>query len=368
MLSSYVFQLSGGMSQRVMIAMALVNSPALLIADEPGASLDVSVQAQTLRLMDRLTTRRGAAVLLISHNLGVVREFADRIYVIYRGRIVEQGATAELFRDPLHPYTRALLRAAPKISEAGLPDLPEASPEFLAPRIEHPGCLEPAEGSGAMTAPLLAVDRLSKTFEVAGHRVLALDQVSLAFAAGECHAVVGESGSGKTTLANLILGLFPASSGEIRWKGQGLSARRPLAMKRAIQLVQQNPLSALNPRRSVGASIRLALDVHGLGPRGGRDARVRELLGEVGLEPAFARRSPRGLLGRTATTHRDRARARLRAGNRHSRRADVVARRSRASARPESARSSAAPTWADLHIHHPRSRGRARDRRPRQRL
>ena len=148
-----------------------------------------------------------------------------------------------------------------------------------------------------MTAPLLAVDRLSKTFEVAGHRVLALDQVSLAFAAGECHAVVGESGSGKTTLANLILGLFPASSGEIRWKGQGLSARRPLAMKRAIQLVQQNPLSALNPRRSVGASIRLALDVHGLGPRGGRDARVRELLGEVGLEPAFARRSPRGLSG-----------------------------------------------------------------------
>jgi ABC-type dipeptide/oligopeptide/nickel transport system ATPase component len=146
-LASYVFQLSGGMSQRVMIAMALANGPALLIADEPGTALDVSVQAQTLRLMDDLTSRLGTAVLFISHNLGVVREFADRVYVIYRGEIVEHGETAQLFGDPRHPYTRALLAAVPKISRAGLPDLPETSPEFSNPRIDHPGCGEPIVGT-----------------------------------------------------------------------------------------------------------------------------------------------------------------------------------------------------------------------------
>jgi ABC-type dipeptide/oligopeptide/nickel transport system ATPase component len=144
-LSSYVFQLSGGMSQRVMIAMALANDPALLIADEPGTALDVSVQAQTLKLMEELTTRLGTAVLFISHNLGVVREFADRVYVIYRGRIVEHGRVEQIFAHALHPYTRALLRAVPKISEAGLPDLPEFSEDFLNPRIDHPGCFEPVD-------------------------------------------------------------------------------------------------------------------------------------------------------------------------------------------------------------------------------
>lgn len=144
-LDSYNFQLSGGMNQRVMIAMALANRPALLIADEPGTALDVTVQAQTLALMRALAEKRGTAVLLISHNLGVVREFADRVYVIYRGRIVEHATTAQLFRTPRHPYTRALLAAIPKISGGGLPDLPERSPDFEDPLIVHAGCAEPAE-------------------------------------------------------------------------------------------------------------------------------------------------------------------------------------------------------------------------------
>ncbi|MCX5495867.1 ABC transporter ATP-binding protein [Kaistia dalseonensis] len=143
-LDSYAFQLSGGMNQRVMIAMALANRPALLMADEPGTALDVTVQAQTLKLMHELTEKRGTAVLLISHNLGVVREFADRVYVIYRGRIVEHGTTAQLFHEPRHPYTRALLAAIPKISGGGLPDLPERSPDFENPLIVHEGCGEPA--------------------------------------------------------------------------------------------------------------------------------------------------------------------------------------------------------------------------------
>ncbi len=143
-LGSYVFQLSGGMSQRVMIALALVNNPDLLIADEPGSALDVTVQARTLHLMNALIGRRGTSVLFISHNLGVVREFADRVYVIYRGRIVEHATAGQLFADPRHPYTRALLAAIPKLDEPRLPDVPETSPGFADPLIEHDGCGEPA--------------------------------------------------------------------------------------------------------------------------------------------------------------------------------------------------------------------------------
>jgi ABC-type dipeptide/oligopeptide/nickel transport system ATPase component len=142
-LGSYVFQLSGGMSQRVMIALALVNNPDLLIADEPGSALDVTVQARTLHLMNELIGQRGTSVLFISHNLGVVREFADRVYVIYRGRIVEHATAAQLFADPRHPYTRALMAAIPKLDEARIPDVPETSPSFADPLIEHDGCGEP---------------------------------------------------------------------------------------------------------------------------------------------------------------------------------------------------------------------------------
>jgi ABC-type dipeptide/oligopeptide/nickel transport system ATPase component len=137
-LSSYPFQLSGGMNQRVMIAMALLNRPKLLIADEPGTALDVTVQAQTLDLMRKLVSDHGTAVLFISHNLGVVREFADRTYVIYRGRIVEQGPTEAVFAQPRHAYTRALMAAQPRLTGGGLPDIPERDPAFEAPMEVHP--------------------------------------------------------------------------------------------------------------------------------------------------------------------------------------------------------------------------------------
>jgi len=146
-LSSYVFQLSGGMSQRVMIALALVNNPDLLVADEPGSSLDVTVQARTLHLMNQLIGERGTSVLFISHNLGVVREFADRVYVIHRGRMVEHATVAQLFADARHPYTRALLAAIPKLDEAIVPNAPEASAAFAEPLIEPAGCSEPQAAS-----------------------------------------------------------------------------------------------------------------------------------------------------------------------------------------------------------------------------
>lgn len=136
-LDSYAFQLSGGMNQRVMIAMALANEPSLLIADEPGTALDVTVQAQTLALMHDLVAEHGTSVLFISHNLGVVREFADRVYVIYKGRIVEKGSTGALFADPRHPYTRALMAAVPKITGGGVADVEEASEAFSEPMVDH---------------------------------------------------------------------------------------------------------------------------------------------------------------------------------------------------------------------------------------
>lgn len=136
-LGAFPFQLSGGMNQRVMIAMALANQPALLIADEPGTALDVTVQAQTLKLIHELVDQSGTAVFFISHNLGVVREFADRVYVIYRGRIVEAGTTEQIFHNPGHAYTRALMAAVPRITGTGIPDLPDVSDAFLAPVYIH---------------------------------------------------------------------------------------------------------------------------------------------------------------------------------------------------------------------------------------
>ncbi|UDF32342.1 UNVERIFIED_ORG: ABC transporter ATP-binding protein (plasmid) [Roseateles sp. XES5] len=141
-LESYAFQLSGGQRQRVMIAMALACEPALLIADEPTTALDVTVQAQTLRLMSELVEKHKTSVLFISHNLGVVREFADRVYVIYKGNIVEHGPTAALFDDPRHPYTRALLSAVPRITGGGIPDLDDDPAQFLAPLVAHEGFSE----------------------------------------------------------------------------------------------------------------------------------------------------------------------------------------------------------------------------------
>jgi peptide/nickel transport system ATP-binding protein len=138
-LDSYAFQLSGGMNQRVMIAMALANNPALLLADEPGTALDVTVQAQTLKLMSELVEKHHTSVLFISHNLGVVREFADRVYVIYKGNIVEQGPTERLFDAPKHPYTKALLSAVPRITGGGIPDLDDEPSQFTAPLVVHEG-------------------------------------------------------------------------------------------------------------------------------------------------------------------------------------------------------------------------------------
>ena len=279
-LSAYPHQLSGGQRQRVMIAMALANDPDLLIADEPTTALDVTIQAQVLALLRELRERLGMALLLITHDLGIVRRMADRVYVMSRGRIVESGPTGRVFGAPEHPYTRRLLAATPG-GEAG-PAPPEAGPaiEVEAVRVWFP----------------IRRGLLRRTV---GH-VRAVDGVSLGVREGETVGVVGESGSGKTTLGLAMLKL-QASEGRVAFLGRPIDALRARALRplrREMQIVFQDPYGSLSPRMSVGQIVEEGLRVHGLG--GGaaeREGLIEEALREVGLDPGASRRYPHELSG-----------------------------------------------------------------------
>ena len=279
-LGSYPHQLSGGQRQRVMIAMALANEPDLLIADEPTTALDVTVQAQILKLIKDLQARLGMAILFITHDLGIVRKIAQRVCVMKAGRIVEQGDAATVFAQPQHPYTRALVDALPK---------PDPAP--LMPQ-----------------APVVVkTDDLKVWFPVrrgflrrtVGH-IKAVDGVSLAVRKGETLGVVGESGSGKTTLGLAILRLI-ASNGPIVFMGhglQGLTFREMRAYRRDMQIVFQDPYGSLSPRMSVADIVEEGLWVHHpTVPAAEREGRVIRALVEVGLEPETRFRYPHEFSG-----------------------------------------------------------------------
>ena len=279
-LKAYPHQLSGGQRQRVMIAMALANEPDLLIADEPTTALDVTIQAQILKLLKQLQQRFGMAMLLITHDLGIVRKMADRVCVMTEGRIVEQGATRQIFERPQHPYTQKLLAAEPK----GRPHRGAAgAPEIM--RGEDVRVWFPIK-TGVLrrtTGWIKAVDGISTTIR-AGHTV----------------GVVGESGSGKTTLGLALLRL-ERSKGGIYFDGKAISglpanAIRPL--RKEMQIVFQDPYSSLSPRMSVGQIVAEGLKVHDLGgtPRERRTL-VEQTLVEVGLDPAAAERYPHEFSG-----------------------------------------------------------------------
>ncbi len=279
-LASYPHQLSGGQRQRVMIAMALANEPDLLIADEPTTALDVTVQAQILKLLKELQTRLGMAMLFITHDLGIVRKIADHVCVMNNGKIVEQGAVERVFGAPEHSYTRALLAAEPK------PD---------------PAPLQPQ-------APLvLEADDLRVWFPVrrgvlrktVGH-IKAVDGVSIAVRQGETLGIVGESGSGKTTLGLAILRLI-SSQGPIVFMGQplqGLSFKEMRPFRRGMQIVFQDPYGSLSPRMSVADVIEEGLWVHQphLSPQE-RERRVIQALNDVGLDPLTRFRYPHEFSG-----------------------------------------------------------------------
>ncbi len=277
-LRAYPFQLSGGQRQRVMIAMALALGPRLLIADEPTTALDVTTQAQIIRLLKDIQAQRGMSVLFITHDFGVVADIADKVAVMRHGRIVESGPAAQVLGHPSDPYTKSLIDAVPRF------------------RNETPPL--------ASGTPLVTVNNLGKTFQRGGlfsrdKPVAALDSVSLTVGRGETLGIVGESGSGKSTLARCIIRLLDPDAGEVLFDGADIARLKPRALKplrRRIQMVFQDPFSSLNPRHTVG-------EIVTAGPRAlGEDAaqttaRAAEMLRLVGLDPAAMRRYPHEFSG-----------------------------------------------------------------------
>ncbi|MFC4169358.1 ABC transporter ATP-binding protein [Teichococcus aestuarii] len=279
-LDAYPHQLSGGQRQRVMIAAALANDPRLLIADEPTTALDVTIQAQILALLAELKQRLSMSMLLITHDLTIVRQHADAVVVMRQGRVVEQGPAAQVLNDPKHDYTKMLLATEPRGRPA---PVPADAPEVL--RAEAMKVHFPIR-RGLLRRPVGAVR--------------AVDGVSLALREGETLGLVGESGSGKTTLGLALLQL-ERSEGRVTFEGspiQGLSraALRPLRAR--MQVVFQDPFGALSPRMSVAEIVGEGLAVHEPGLKAaGRRARVNQALEEVGLDPATAERYPHEFSG-----------------------------------------------------------------------
>jgi peptide/nickel transport system ATP-binding protein len=280
MSASYPHQLSGGQRQRIMIAMALILEPALLIADEPTTALDVTTQAQILRLIRELQRGRGTGVLFITHDFGVVAEIADRVAVLEKGRIVEYGPAADVLRAPDHPYTQMLIDAVPGHQP---PERSPVSPE--TPVVVETRALGKRYGGTGLFRR--------------GAPVLAAKDVSLAIRRGETLGIVGESGSGKSTVARCIARLIEPTDGEIVVSGTDiarLSAAALRPMRRKVQIVFQDPYRSLNPRRSVGESIVEGPMNYGLG-RGQAMDRARELMTLVRLDPAAIDRYPHQFSG-----------------------------------------------------------------------
>ena len=314
----YPHQLSGGMRQRVMIAMALACRPRLLIADEPSTALDVTIQAQILALIRLLQDELGMAVVFITHDMGVVAEIADRVIVMWQGEKVEEGAALPLFATPRHPYTRALLSAVPRLGAMQGTALPANFPLLALDGADAPNEAPPppalpaaatvtAGAPAAARAPLLRVRGLTARFDVRGgflnrvrRRVHAVEQVSFDLAAGETLGLVGESGCGKSTTGRALLRLVDIAGGSIEFGGRDiarLSASEVRPVRRDIQMIFQDPFASLDPRLTVGFSIAEPLYIHGVAAGSAAQDRVAWLLRHVGLSPDHAQRYPHEFSG-----------------------------------------------------------------------
>ncbi|MYR07711.1 dipeptide ABC transporter ATP-binding protein [Gordonia sp. SID5947] len=295
----YPHQLSGGQKQRVVIALALANDPVLLLADEPTTALDVSVQREILDLLLRLRDRIDAGILLITHNLGVVADIADRVVVVQLGEVVERGDVFDIFARPTQPYTEQLLAAVPTLPSPQDDPTVDIDPDSADPESADP---ESADGEAVTSPAVVQVDNITVRhpgrFGSAPRTALA--GVSLTVHPAEVVGVVGESGSGKTTLGRTIGGLITPASGRITLGGKDI-ARLPRAelrtVRRTIAFVPQDPTASLDPRFTVAESIREPLEIHRLGGRDQRNTRVAELLDAVQLPRSFANRLPHELSG-----------------------------------------------------------------------
>jgi len=308
----YPFELSGGLRQRAMIAMALVCRPALLIADEPTTALDVTIQAQILKLLSDLQSELNMAVLMITHDLGVVANVADEVVVMYHGKVMERGPVISIYENPEHPYLKALIMAVPRFGmKPG---------ERLVPLREisaDAGTLlkqkEPWPESAREAGPLLDVSHLCKSFETRkrkllggkpGGRVMAVDDISFHVNPGECVGLVGESGCGKTTTSKLIMRALTPDAGQLSFNDHGqivdvlaLKDEELFNFRRKVQFIFQDPFSSLNPRMTVFDIISEPLTIHHIGDREERSARVQELMALVGLDARFLRRYPHSFSG-----------------------------------------------------------------------
>ncbi len=293
-------ELSGGMRQRVLIAMMLMMDPALLVADEPTTALDATVQAQILALLRDLARTRDMALLLITHDLGAVARTADRAAVMQAGKIVETLPVADLFGNATHPYTRMLVGSMPKV----LTPPPAPSPLHRASE-DGEGRGSPKAGGGVR---MLSAQNLTVAYPIRGGvfggdrgQVTAVDGVSLEVRAGETLAIVGESGSGKSTLGRALIRLGPVTSGKLLWDGKidlnALNARGLRAFRREAQMVFQDPYASLNGRLSAGYLLAEPLRIHALVPEKEVPARVAKLLVSVGLTPEDAAKYPHQFSG-----------------------------------------------------------------------
>ncbi|NJN32596.1 MAG: ABC transporter ATP-binding protein [Synechococcales cyanobacterium RM1_1_8] len=328
LLRRYPHELSGGQLQRMMIAMALACNPSLLIADEPTTALDVTVQASILRQLRELRDRRNMAMVFISHDLSVVAEVADKIAVMYRGRIVESGPASRIFQRPQHPYTKGLLACRPqlqqrfrqlptvadfmeeRLGETGLMEIREKPinlAQFLAKPVEVPGPSLPITQAPAPAEVLLSVRDLRVSYPVKGplggtsQRVKAVDGVSFEILTGETLGLVGESGCGKSTLARALLGLIKPTGGQVLFGGQDLaqqSAGQLRRLRRDMQIIFQDPNSALDPRMKVGMAIAEPLRIHRLPKQqGSYRPQVAQLLQRVDLPADAMARYPHEFSG-----------------------------------------------------------------------